>query len=194
MINGFLLSFKNLCCWIARYGAAIFAFALPLHMLCTSYALIIWFLFSLLFMFQRGYSLSNFFLTVKKTKISLLFLVFYLQLCLGLFYTENFSSGLEKITICIPFVITPVLFWLNKEFINVNIVVKAFLSGLFTSVVLCLVSFLLNGDFSINAFCLEFNLFHHPSYYSMLITLALALFLFQLPVRSSASLFFFLTL
>ena len=179
MINGFQLTFKRLCGWIAKNGAAIFAFALPLHMLCSSYALVLWFLFSLLYLFFGGYSSANFLKALNSSKSIGYFIVLYLLLLIGMLYTKNSAIGFEKISICLPFLILPVLFWLNKFLLKIRAVFLAFFAGLLISIFLSLLSFLFDNDFNIANFYVGFNLFHHPSYYSMLITLAIALFLFQ---------------
>ena len=179
MINSFTLAFKSLCKWIAKYGSAIFAFVLPLHMLLTSYALSIWFLFTLFFLFFGGYSWSNFILTLRTSKIVLLSIVFYLLLSFGLLYSDNYLSGISKITISIPFLITPLLFLVNKKLINISITFRAFLYGLLFSVILSLLNRFFYDDLTLNVFYEDFSIFHHSSYFAMMINIAIALFLFQ---------------
>ena len=190
MINDFQFTFRQLCSWMVKNGAVIFAFSIPLHMLCSSYTLIIWSLFSIFYLLVGGYSSNEFINVFKKTKSIGFFIVLYVFLLFGLFSSENLIAGIEKVSITIPFVILPVLFWVNKKLLNVKLVLNAFFLGLVVSLVISAVCAIAVDNFLIPNFHLGldsgtsyaqggFNIFHHPSYFSMLVTIAMALLLFQ---------------
>ena len=178
MINSFILAFKSLCNWIAKYGSVGFAFSLPLHKLATSYALAIWFLFTIFHFFIGGYSFNKIKSSFNNSRPILLLIALYLVLVLGLINSENIDEGMSKIAISIPFIIAPVLFLFNKDLIEVRVIVKAFFVGLFLSIILSFISLIINGYLTLDSFYADFDLFHHSSYFSMLINIALVLLLF----------------
>lgn len=178
MINGSQISFRSLTKWMSSNGVAIFAFALPLHMLASSYALAIWLLFTIFNLIIGGYSWEGFVLNIKNSRPIFLLIFLYLLLLFGVFISEDLNEGISKIEVSIPFIIAPFLFLTNKNFIKINRIINAFFSGLFCSVVFSIIKLSIDGNLSIDGFYAGFDLFHHSSYYSMLMNIAIALFLF----------------
>ncbi|MDG2370695.1 MAG: O-antigen ligase family protein [Flavobacteriales bacterium] len=159
-------------------GAALFAFALPLHMLASSYSLAIWLLFTIFYLIIGGYRWSNFLLNLRNSKAIFLLVILYLLLICGLFISDNINEGVSKIEVSIPFIAAPFLFLINKDLIKINVIFNAFITGLSCSVVLSIINLLIESNFTVDGFYADFDLFHHSSYYSMLMNIAIALFLF----------------
>ena len=121
-------------------GAALFAFALPLHMLASSYSLAIWLLFTIFYLIIGGYRWSNFLLNLRNSKAIFLLVILYLLLICGLFISDNINEGVSKIEVSIPFIAAPFLFLINKDLIKINVIFNAFITGLSCSVVLSIIN------------------------------------------------------
>ena len=178
MINGFQITFRNLSKWMISNGAALFAFTLPLHMLASSYSLAIWLLFTIFYLIIGGYVWTNFLLNLRDSKAIFLLVILYLLLICGLFISDNINEGVSKIEVSIPFIVAPFLFLINKDLIKINVIFNAFIAGLSCSVVLSIINLLIESNLTVDGFYADFDLFHHSSYYSMLMNIAIALFLF----------------
>jgi len=180
VINASQIGFRNLSKWITSKGAAIFAFALPLHFLASSYALVIWLLFTLFYLMFGGCSWKNFVFNARHSKSIFLIIFLYLLLISGLLISDNIAVGLNKIEVSIPFFVIPILFLINKGSINVSLIFNAFIGGLLLSIILSFINLSIKGTITLDGFYADFNLFHHSSYYSMLMNIAIAVFLFTL--------------
>jgi O-antigen ligase len=178
VINGFQITFRNLSKWMSSNGAALFAFTLPLHMLASSYSLAIWLLFTIFYLIIGGYIWTNFLVNLRDSKAIFLLVILYLLLICGLFISDNINEGVSKIEVSIPFIVAPFLFLINKDLIKINVIFNAFIAGLSCSVVLSIIKLSIESNLTVDGFYADFDLFHHSSYYSMLMNIAIALFLF----------------
>ena len=70
------------------------------------------------------------------------------------------------------------MFLINKGLINVSLIFKAFIGGLMLSIILSFINLSIKGTITLDGFYADFNLFHHSSYYSMLMNIAIAVFLY----------------
>lgn len=120
-------------------------------------------------------------------KYILSFGIFYLLHLIGLLYASNTGNGLFKLEvklslIIFPLVISTMRIWIFNQRNVINIFV-AFILG-------CLLGTLINLEVAVEKYLLTFNsevfyykyvsFFHHPGYFSMYLTMAVAILIFFL--------------
>lgn len=127
-----------------------------------------------LFWLFSGNLKDRFFLFLNN-KIALFFSAFYFLHIIGLFYSDNFKSGLADIETKLSLLIFPIFFSTMKEKIDIHKVLKVFILGCFITSAVCfskaLYLYLTQG---VNKFFYsDFSLFLHPSYFALYLNLAI---------------------
>ncbi len=152
------------------YSICLLAFAIPLHVKLIPLLIV----FVLITSFINGSLKSG-----KKKNISiLLFTLLFIVYAISLSYSDNLKYGLADIETKLSLLLFPIAFFISKiDFKkNLNTILKWFVLGnLFASTV-CIIDavyhFVLNGE-ETELMYAKLSFFHHPSYFSLYLNLAL---------------------
>lgn len=166
MSNSALINKINL------YSLYVLSFAIPFYKEIAPPIIIIFLISSFI---NGDYNFKN------RSKTILLFTSLYFIYVLGLFYTQNFKYGLHDLETKLSLLIFPLAFYITKINIRekINSILKWFVFGVVISSVICLFQatyqFIITGDES-ELFYNKLSLFHHTSYISMYLNLAIIVF------------------
>ena len=182
---------------IYPYSFVLFAFSIPISYRISLYALgFITLIGALLIAYKKNLD------HVFKSKISIVLIFFWVLHLLSLFYTSNISYGFSDVFQKISLLIIPIVF--IPDYINKNsylLIKKAFISGLILSslyfivraIVLSTVFTPVGIFFKPNPVGVPWENFffydlfvkpHHPTYYSMYLTLGISILLNSIRERS----------
>lgn len=191
------LRIRNFLVSIYPYSFVLFAFSIPINYRISLYALgFITLIGALLIAYKKNLD------HVFKSKISIVLIFFWVLHLLSLFYTSNISYGLSDVFQKISLLIIPIVF--IPDFINKNsylLIHKAFILGLILSslyfvvraLVLSIVITPVGIFFKPNPVGVPWENFffydlfvkpHHPTYYSMYLTLGISILLNSIRERS----------
>lgn len=138
---------------------------------------------------------KEFFRRMLISKELVFYMLLYLLLILGLFYTINLDNGLSKIQTQVFFVLAPIILGGRRfRFWEITFYIRMFVSGTLLAVVICLLNavrkvYLSGSVFTVDVFGKKHNNFIynefssfldlHPSYFALYIGLALLLLIFD---------------
>jgi len=192
------LRIRNFLVSIYPYSFVLFAFSIPINYRISLYALgFITLIGALLIAYKKNLD------HVFKSKISIVLIFFWVLHLLSLFYTSNISYGLSDVFQKISLLIIPIVF--IPDFINKNsylLIHKAFILGLILSslyfvvraLVLSIVITPVGIFFKPNPVGVPWENFffydlfvkpHHPTYYSMYLTLGISFLLISIREKST---------
>ena len=163
---------SNVIYYLRNNAVLLFAFALPLHRLLSSYALALWALVSIISLFYKKKDTKP---QNRKQYIYLLLLpLLFLLYLIGILYSEGIDEALLKINISIVYLLLPFVFYESREYINIRKVLLSFIYGLLLSISLLLIIFLISPvDINLDSFYTSFSIFHPQAYFAMMITIAI---------------------
>jgi len=154
---------------INLYSLYVLSFAIPFHKKAIAPLIIIFLLSSL---FNGNYNFKN------KSKSILLFATIFIAYIAGMLYTENTNFGLKDLETKLSLLIFPIAFYVSKiDFKSISSnALKWFVYGVVISSLICLgealYQFTITGEES-ELFYGKLSMFHHASYFSMYVNLAL---------------------
>jgi len=116
----------------------------------------------------------------KRFPFILLFSSLYLMHVVGLLYTENFDYALFDLEIKVSMLLFPLIFLTSRvvALARLKKILQSFVLGCLVAAFICFAhafyQFRLTGD-ALFFYYEEFSVFHHPSYFSMYLNLAVAI-------------------
>jgi len=170
---------------INLYTLYALAFAIPHYKKIIPVLIILFLVISLI---NGNYSIK------LKSKKILLFTSLYFAYAIGLFYTNNLNAGRFDLEIKLSFVLFPIAFFISKLNIkeSINSVLKWFLLGCLSvsifNIVEAFYQFFLTHE-ETELFYAKLSEFHHASYYSMYLSLALII-TYYFSFKPNKSIFF----
>lgn len=174
------MNFTNLKYKANYYVLLLLAFVIPLERKLIAPATILFFITSIF----------NFNFNFKTHKKTLCFLSLFIIYLIGLIYSENKAYALNDLTTKLALFIIPICFFFSKINFKEKLfnILKSFVEGCFTAVILTLVSAGINYYFTLDSshfFYGNISIFMHPSYFAMLLSLAVLIiyyFIFNNPI------------